>query len=286
MIKYYLKQPYSRVTNNWKLTITISLFIALFLLLFEPFGLSAYESYYKSLVICGYGGVTFLILLFNLFVVKAVFGKWFSDWTVLKQVIWLSWIVFSIGAGNYFYTSIIFPSLTGFSGFLIFQIFTIIVGVFPIVTLTLISYNIKLSRNLKFSDEVNTLLEAKPNGSKPNGFKGDEIIVLIADNNKDKIETELSNLLYIESTGNYVEVVYYKEGKLIKELMRATIKRIESDVINFSSLVKCHRAFIVNINNAQSVKGNTQDLKLVLKNCDLEIPVSRSKAQKIKNSLY
>ena len=280
MIKDYLNRPYRGINDNWKLTVIISLFIALFMLLFQPFGLSEYKSAYKSFVLLGYGGITFVILTINLFVITHVFKKWFSNWTIGKQMVWLSWIIFSIGIGNYFYSSFIFHGFIGMKGFILFQAFTLIVGVFPVVIITLVSYNIKLKHNLKTAAEVNDLLETKPTSSQT-----EETILLIADNGKDKLEVELSNLLYIESVGNYIQASYNQEGKIEKMLLRGTIKRIESETAQHPSLVKCHRAFIVNINQVESVKGNSQELRLVLKNGDIEIPVSRNNSQKMKESL-
>ena len=280
MIKEYINQPYLRIANKWKLIIIISLFIALFMLLFQPFGLSYYQSNYKPIVLLGYGGVTFIILIINLFVITRIFEKWFSNWTIGKQILWLSWIIFTIGTGNYFYSSMIFPMFAGIKGFIIFQLFTVVVGIFPVVAVTLISYNIKLAHNLKTAAEVNDLLIAKPINRHI-----EKAIVLIADNGKDKLEVELSNLIYIESVGNYIQVYYWQDNKIAKMLLRGTIKRIESETAQYSSLVKCHRAFIVNMDNVESVKGNSQELKLVLKNIEIEIPVSRNHSQKIINSL-
>lgn len=280
MIKDYLKRPYLRIDNNWKVTIVISLFIGLFMLLFQPFGLSEYKSVYKPVVLLGYGGITFIILTINLFLIKRIFSKWFEQWNIGKHILWLTWTIFTIGTGNYLYSSIIFPMFEGVEGFLAFQVFTLIVGVFPVVIVTLISYNIKLKHNLKTAAEVNDLLDAKPTV-----VKTEEAVVLVADNGKDKLEVELSNLLYIESVGNYIEVSYYKNNKIVKMLLRGTIKRIETETAQHASLVKCHRAFIVNINHVESVKGNSQELRLVLKKCDIEIPVSRNNSQKMKDSL-
>lgn len=283
MIKQHLKQPYPQLAKRWKMIITISLFIAAFLLFFQPFGLSEYKSNFKALILIGYGGVTFVILVINFIVIRRVFKKWFANWTILKQSLWLSWIIFTIGTGNYFYSSIIFSDIfgvLGVKGFFVFQLFTLIVGVFPVVTVTLVLHNIKLSHNLKVAGEISNLLIAKPNGSQT-----EQTVVLVADNNKDKVEVELSRLLYIESVGNYIQIAYYQDSKVVKTLLRGAIKRIESETVQYPSLVKCHRAFIVNINQVESVKGNSQELILSLKNIDAEIPVSRNHAQKIKNSL-
>lgn len=280
MIKQYLNQPYTRIDNRWKLLVIISLFIALFMLLFQPFGLSAYKSDYKAMVLLGYGGVTFATLAINLFVIILVFRKWFSIWTVGKQIVWLWWIIFTIGTGNYFYSSIIFPMFAGMKGFLIFQLFTLIIGVFPVVAVTLISYNIKLKQNLKTAAQVNDLLIDKPTKASI-----EQVVVLVADNGKDKLEVELSDLIYIESVGNYIQTTYYQEKKIAKRLLRGTIKRMEEETQQHPTLVKCHRAFIVNTDHVETVKGNSQELRIVLKNVDREIPVSRNNAQKIKTSL-
>lgn len=280
MIKNYLNQPYGQIKSRWTQIIVISLFIALFMLLFQPFGLSEIKSVYKPLILLGYGGVTLVTLIINLFFVSRIFRRWFSNWTIGKQILWLTWIIFTIGTGNYLYSSFIFTMFAGMKGFIYFQVFTLIVGVFPVAIITLVAYNIKLKQNLKTAAEVNDLLEAKPTKS-----AREETVVLVADNGKDKLEVELSNLLYIESVGNYIEASYYKNGKIAKMLLRGAIKRIESETAQHTSLVKCHRAFIVNINQVESMKGNSQELRLVLKKGDIEIPVSRNNSQKMKDSL-
>ncbi len=280
MLEEYLNQRYTRIDNRWKLIAVISLFIALFMLLFQPFGLSVYKSNYKALVLLGYGVVTFVALVINLFVVTHVFKKWFSVWTVGKQIVWLWWIIFTIGTGNYFYSSVLFPMFAGVKGFLIFQLFTLIIGVFPVVAVTLISYSIKLKQNLKTAAQVNDLLSNKSARAHI-----EQLVLLVADNGKDRLEVQLSDLMYIESVGNYVQATYCQEKKIAKLLLRGTIKRMEEETQQHLSLVKCHRAFIVNLDHVETVKGNSQELRIVLKNVDVEIPVSRNNAQKIKNSL-
>ncbi len=281
MIKTYLKQPYPKEDSSWKMILFISAFITVFMLIFQPFGMAEYTSNSKYFFILGYGGITFGLLALNLFVLKRVFKKWFLNWTILKEIFWLAWIFFIIGSGNYFYSSLLFTGFVGIKGFLVFQFFTLIIGAFPVVIVTLISHNIKLSQNVKMASEINDKLITKPSHSKL-----EEVVILIADNNKDKIELALSDLLFIESVGNYIQATYLIDGQLTKTLLRGAIKRIEMENTQHTSLVKCHRAFIVNMDHVESVKGNSQDLKLVLRNTAIEIPVSRNNTQKIKNSLH
>ena len=61
------------VENKWKLILPISLFIALFMLIFKPFGLSELEIEFRWLILAGYGAVTFIILILDLLILPLIF---------------------------------------------------------------------------------------------------------------------------------------------------------------------------------------------------------------------
>ena len=280
MIKQYLGQPYPQSGNKWKLNITISLFIGLFMLIFQPFGISGSNNLYKAAFCFGYGFVTFVILLINLHLIPFFFPSLFENkrWTVLKQIIWLVFIIFSIGLGNFVYTSVLF-SFWNLHYFLLFQVYTSIVGIIPIVVLTIIQQNALLAQNLKSAQEFNSSLNRKKEA------RSDERVCLTADNERDRFEIELSHLLYIESTGNYIEIFYTKEEKLKSTLLRSTLKRTELQLEHYPSMQKCHRAFVVNIDKITQVKSNAQGLRLTLKDTETEIPVSRNFSKDLKDRI-
>ncbi|MFZ4414974.1 MAG: LytTR family DNA-binding domain-containing protein [Bacteroidales bacterium] len=280
MIKKYLNQPYPFHVNKLKLIGSISLFIGFFMLIFQPFGLSKYAGPHKSLLCLGYGFVTMIVMIINIVLIQELLKKQFDykRWTVIKQISWLAWIIFSIGIGNFVYTSII-SSHWSWQAFVFFQFFTLAVGLIPIVVLTIINQNHLLAVNLKSAQEFNIAL-------KTNTFNvGIELITLIADNEKDKFEIELSNLLYIESIGNYIEVNFVKDNQLKNLLLRSTLKRTESQLEDITSIIKCHRAFLVNSSKIDDVKGNSQGLKLKLIHTETEIPVSRNFSKSLKDKL-
>jgi hypothetical protein len=279
-IKEYFYQPYPLIGNKWMIILSISLFVPLFMIIFQPFGLSEYHGTDKLARIVGYGLVTFIILVVNLFLITRLIKPWYNEqvWTVIKQIFWLLWIVFTIGLGNFLYSSIIF-SFWSFKGLIIFQLYTIEVGIIPIVIVTIIQQNLMLNRNLRSVRDFNNNLKIN------DGKNDNQKIVFTSDNQKDKLELELSNLLYIESTKNYIEVFYYNGGKVINSLLRCSLKRIELQIVNHSTLFKCHRSFIVNINKVIQIKGNSQGLKLTLKHTDKEIPVSRNLTNELKTKI-
>lgn len=104
----------------------------------------------------------------------------------------------------------------------------------------------------------------------------DEKVRIMAENSKDKLEINLSDFIYLSSTGNYVQVYYLVNNKLRNVLLRNTLKQIEEQVKKSQSIIKCHRAFLVNKDKIIRVKGNSQGLRLILKDTIEEIPVSRN----------
>ena len=279
MIRNYLQQPYPLFENRWRIIISISLFIALFMLVFQPFGISNYTGEYKHLFETGYGVVTFIVLIIDLFVFPLFLEEWFitRKWTVLKQIIWQLWILFSIGLGNFIYSSVFLQFANGFHAFLIYQFYTLVVGILPILIITILHQNALLSENLKLANEMNGDLTGLNGLHMP-----DEKVRISAENNKDKIEINQSDFIYIGSTGNYIEVFYLDKNVLKSTLLRNTLKQIEEQVKDCTFIIKCHRAFLVNKDKILRVKGNSQGLRLILKDTSDEIPVSRNYAKSLK----
>lgn len=47
-------------------------------------------------------------------------------------------------------------------------------------------------------------------------------------------------------------------------------------------IIRCHRAFLVNIRMVVKVDGNSQGYKLNLEGCEEDVPVSRAYAKEVK----
>ena len=92
----------------------------------------------------------------------------------------------------------------------------------------------------------------------------------------------LSDFIYVGSTGNYVQVFYMVKNELKSVLLRNTLKQIEEQVKDCPSIIKCHRAFLVNRDRILQVKGNSQGLRLILKDTSDEIPVSRNYSKSLR----
>ncbi len=245
------------------------------MLLFQPFGLQRFESQIKLLILTGYGFITFFILIINLVVVEKIFKKTFSEknWTTGKQIIWLLWILFSIGLGNFFYSQALFSFIHNtFRVLCFFQIYTLTIGAIPIVVITLFTQNYLLKKNSLSANEISDKLS--PSDSSATDPSNN--IVLVAENQKDRLELSANDIMYIEAEGNYISVVWFEENKTQKTLLRSTLKRIKQQVNSSPYLFQCHRAFIVNIKKITGIRGNAQGYRLNLHSCNSVVPVSRN----------
>ena len=281
MIKEYIRQPYPLFESRWRIILSISLFVSLFILIFQPFGISNYTGEFKPLFEAAYGIVTFIVLIIDLFLFPLFLDEWFDSqkWTVFKQMIWQVWILFSIGLGNFLYSSLFLRFTDGLNAFLTFQFYTLVVGIIPILIITILHQNSLLSKNLKLAGEMNADLLSEEL------LSPDEKVRIMAENNKDKLEINLSDFSYLSSTGNYVQVYFLVNNELRNVLLRNTLKHIEEQVRQSPSIIKCHRAFLVNKDKIIRVKGNSQGLRLILKDTMEEIPVSRNYSKSLLDSL-
>ncbi len=57
----FIRQPYPTIENKWKIIVSIGLFITIFMLLFQPFGLQTYSNQIKYYILSGYGLGFFIV---------------------------------------------------------------------------------------------------------------------------------------------------------------------------------------------------------------------------------
>ena len=109
----------------------------------------------------------------------------------------------------------------------------------------------------------------------------DEKLITLCGNTKESLTLFPHELIYIESVKNHVHI-YYKTGdRISQKTLRATLQQMEELLSDFPYLVRCHRAFIVNIYQIES----TKDSKLSLISMEKIIPVSKKIKANIQNQL-
>jgi DNA-binding LytR/AlgR family response regulator len=90
-----------------------------------------------------------------------------------------------------------------------------------------------------------------------------------------------SDLLYIESSENYVVINYSNKGKVKRYLLRNTLKNIEG-ALERSRIVRCHRSYLVNLDRAKVIRRDKEGLFIELDTDGvIDIPVSKSYQKKV-----
>ncbi|AWV99511.1 LytR/AlgR family response regulator transcription factor [Arcticibacterium luteifluviistationis] len=265
-----LKQPYPCVdlersnTQNLLYSFVVGAFIAVFLIVFEPFGISRWESDKKVFHLLAFGGVTFGILIFMKFGLMKVFPNYFNEskWTVGREIIVNLTVLCLIALGNYTYAGSI--HLFPWRWYVFFWNFAVVValGVFPISFNVFVKYNRGLK---KFSEPVALGISKEKKKSE---------ILLKAENGKDTLSLKAGELFFLESADNYSKVFFKSEGDLKQELLRGSLSSMGNQISD-ESIVRCHRSYIVNLSKTEKVTGNAQGYKLHLLDSDYVIPVAR-----------
>ena len=104
-------------------------------------------------------------------------------------------------------------------------------------------------------------------------------------NTNESVTLEISNLLFIEAVGNYVKVCQLCDNKVHTNMLRATMKQMEDALQAYPMIVRCHRAFMVNLGQVEQISSNSRAIQLVMRHGHDAIPVSRSNVNKLKELL-
>jgi len=109
-------------------------------------------------------------------------------------------------------------------------------------------------------------------------------IAQIKTDTKEELTLNLNSLLLIEAQENYSRVVWIDHGELQERLLRATLKNIETQIVD-SNIIRCHRSYIINTKVKFDILGNSNGYRLKSKFLKDTIPISRNLGKEIVGKL-
>ena len=101
----------------------------------------------------------------------------------------------------------------------------------------------------------------------------------------ESVTLQISHLLFIEAVGNYVKVCHLRDGQVRTDMLRATMKQMEETLKCYPMIVRCHRAFLVNLGQVEQIISHSGSTQLLIKNCHESLPVSRSNMAQVKAAI-
>ena len=100
-----------------------------------------------------------------------------------------------------------------------------------------------------------------------------------------RLTLKANDLIFLESSDNYVVIHYESDGKMKSELIRNTLKQFEKDLEEFP-LLRCHRSYMVNMNRVKMMKREKGTVQLLMDRMEQHaIPVSKSYSENVSNML-
>lgn len=272
LLKKWLKKPYG-LCEDKRIKFTFSIlnpfFIASFLYIFGPFGLALFPEEEKLKLILWYcigsGGITIIhvYLLQNIVLVRPTYGT---------TILWLIWILFVCGLGNFIVWEMIMNNgnlMWKFLPKMIGQ--TCLVGLLSNFFVILMYEKHFLKKRIRLVNQVNFDILKYQSNIPERG-----LITITSSNLNEIITIEVDSLLYITSEDNYAKIIWLKEGQVKRNLIRKTLSDLEKELGNQSrQFARCHNGYIVNINRIKAVSGNSGGYKILIYGINEKIPVSR-----------
>ena len=261
--------------------LSLSLGVFLFVLFFQPFPIDRFDFNNNLLFVAGLAGIIFLFMV----VARLATPLFIKNYSENKHE-----HLFIRYAGGFIILALCSAAFAFYLRYvgdinITFHIMfkVILICIFP---LTAFRLNDMIKELKKQNDALK--FEKENIQKEVNKYQEDALnktIELSSENYTDRLELHVSDLAYIKSADNYVEIAYNEDNELKKKLLRNTMKNIENQISLYSSFIRCHRICIVNRHFIIRLNKTYNKHWLTIKGTDEEIPVSRQYLLKLKEVL-
>jgi DNA-binding LytR/AlgR family response regulator len=264
VLKDFLNQPFhllDRKQNRWILVIVTGIYVVLFMNLYLPFNVDRWynnETVPLFLILSSFGLIGMTVLMISQLGIREVLKI-----RVVRMYGIILWFLVELALLTV--TMYLIYGTAGLQGealineiFLAFK-YTSLVIIIPYAGVLFYLYSTQQGEN------IDTLLAAS-----------NHLVNILDENGELHMAIDLEQILYLKSADNYVAVYFFKDGKVRKELVRTSLKRLETELDEFP-IRRCHRSYMVNINKISVSMKSNQGLSLALKDYSEEsIPVSKN----------
>lgn len=129
------------------------------------------------------------------------------------------------------------------------------------------------------------LLNEQLKAIKPSPVSSAPADLTLTGTTNETVTLQVSDLLYIEAVGNYVKVYHLRDGAVRADMLSATMKQMEETLQPYPMIVRCHRAFLVNLGQVEQIVSHSGTTQLLINHCHESLPVSRSNMSQIKTAI-
>ena len=255
-IKAYLAAPAHAVNTNYHImALALAVSVYLILVILQPFGINdgPNEKYFYLLgflAITYVGSVIPTAIMHRIYKTEVEEGRFSNGKNITAYLL----SVLLIMIGNFWYFKFLNPDIPALSMLWAAIWQTIIISIL-LLGVYFAFNNVQLRRELERIQQINARLSQKTTlqQSAP--------------------ESTPLTLLYIESDKNYCKITTAAGTSVL----RSTLTTLENQLKPCGHVIRCHRAFLVNMQSVEGILGSSSaGYKLKIKDCDATVPVSRT----------
>ncbi len=277
----FINQFVNLSKKYFKIYLGISISVFLFILFFQPFSSYEFEPENKNLFVGGFGLIVFIVQV----IIQAIFQRHLlrnhtdGEYNPLLNSLYYFLQIVLTSVAFVFY--IRYVGNTGITFNIVLRVVVISlsspVTIYLKGTLSLThgKYKKLLEENRLMQDKLRQFSESYSN----------RFIELNSENESDNIRLPVSEIIFVKSADNYVEIGFRDGGEIRKKMVRNTLKNIEKQLKEFNNFVRTHRSSIVNIQYIDKLNKNFNSYWLTLVDTKEIVPVSRQYLMAVKDLL-
>lgn len=249
-----LGQEYPFIGQWWRAAVIAAVLAAqvLFILfVLEPRGTDRHQGPGRALQLAGHGWCFAAPYLLMHACDRRLYRRRGQSWRLGDLLLSGALLVCVVVGSAYFYKAIAIDRLTpSFAGGLDFGLY------YGLPHVLLIS-------------PLAAFLETRLATTRPDAANG--VLAIRGRNAQDRLDIDFARFVYAEALQNYVTLVFLKDDRLDKQVMRATLAEMAAQL---PAALRIHRSYLVNPDHLLSMEGNRRKRLAKVRFVDRPLPVS------------
>lgn len=258
--------------NLGKTTAILFSVLFVFLLLYKPFGVYEPELKFNYILICVLHALSPSLIVYTYFRLLNYVSKRRGhpqQWSLFKEYCRLALLLFLIGIASFLMRDLIYTNPDNRSLRYFWEEIR----------------NCYLAGCLFYVALVRFYREPRSVSKQKAPVQSSADLFITTQVKQDNFSLNPNNLLFAKAEGNYVMLTRMTNDKITTELKRISLRQLESQLSEYTFILRCHRAYLVNVLQVELVSGNSQGYTLTFKQHHSEVPVSRAQLNKF-DELY
>lgn len=268
--------PFSRGLKKEIVYVCISGLCAItFLYLVRPFGFANLG----DRLLFGFGIASIAAAAGYVIAAHLLYRRYFGDrmWTIGFEIVYSLLFLLCVASAIMIYGDGMHVMKLNLQNFLLSILYTVLIGIIPVSIRAILLRNWRLKKELSEVQAINQHLQNRK-------MTSDEKMIEFPVSRNESLKLMNHDLLYIESSENYITIAWNHDGEIKKQMIRMTMKDASS-LINDPLIIFCHRSYIINLRRTGKIISQDGRAIIILKESKTQIPVSDTFKAQVKQKL-